>query len=168
MELSATFQRGSCHYALTWNDSESNFNTAIGALCPAIHPQMVCPRLRAGARRQRRLVRHGVDRAVAPCGPRAQHQLGRGHPLRRTQCRVLRAPHQCLSKEAFNLRTSGDRALDTYEFDAPVACSHEHWRRFGYAVRYSFKPVCSSSLWCLASPHAAEDRRCHGQRRRRG
>jgi hypothetical protein len=69
--------------------SESNCSTARGVLCPVIHAQMVRPRLRAGARRQRRLVRHGVDRAPPPYGQWAQHRLGRGHPLRRTQRGVL-------------------------------------------------------------------------------
>jgi hypothetical protein len=72
--------------------SESNFSTAKGVLCPVMHAQMMRPRLRAGAGRQRRLVRHGADRAAAARSPRAQHQLGRGHPLRWAQRRAVRAP----------------------------------------------------------------------------
>jgi hypothetical protein len=72
--------------------SESNCSTAKGVLCPVMHAQMVRPRLRAGAGRQRRLVRHGADRAAAARSPRAQHQLGRGHPLRWAQRRAVRAP----------------------------------------------------------------------------
>jgi hypothetical protein len=55
-----------------------------------IDPQMVRSCRRAGARRQWRLVRHGTDRVTASCRPRAQHQLGRGHPLRRAHDGVLR------------------------------------------------------------------------------
>jgi hypothetical protein len=90
MVSGATSHRGPRHYALTPSGSESNCSTANGRLCPAIQPQVVRPRLRAGVGRQWRLVRHGADRAVAPCRPWAQHQLGRGHPLRRAHIRVLR------------------------------------------------------------------------------
>jgi hypothetical protein len=55
--------------------SESNCSTARGVLCPVMHPQMVRSCLRAGARRQRGLVRHGADGAAAAPGPHPQHQL---------------------------------------------------------------------------------------------
>ncbi len=73
---------------------------------------MVRARLRAGPRRQRRLVRHGADRAPAPCRPRIEHQLGRSHPVCRAHIRVL-SPLDCLavgatpSSKHSTLRTNG-------------------------------------------------------------
>jgi hypothetical protein len=45
--------------------------------CVSLYTEGVCPRLWAGARRQRRLVRDGVDRVPSPCCPRTERQLGR-------------------------------------------------------------------------------------------